>query len=390
MKQNIRLPYITRINPLWIVFGSLFLLIIPFLIWASFAKLDRISRAPGNVIATAKTQEIQASSDGVIEQIFVKEGQKVTKGERIVLLERAKAQAAFDDSKSKVVALQASLARLRAEVYQTDLVFPEAVLEYPEFVSNQTELFKRRQQALNDEISALQEALKLSQQELNLSLPLLNSGDIGATEIIRLKKQVADLKGQISNKRNKYFQDSQAEMTKAEEELAAREQELADRKINLEWTEIYAPMDGIVKDILITTRGARVRAGDVILQLVPFGDKLIVEAKLPPSDISFITKGQRAAVKLDAYDYSIYGIFDGTVIYISPDALTEKTSEGEKYYFRVRIALDQTELISKMGKKIEVTPGMTTNVDIITGRRTVLQYLAKPLIKTFSEAFHER
>lgn len=390
MNQNKRLPYITRMNPLWIVFGSLFLLIIPFFIWASFAELDRISRAPGNVIATAKTQQIQASNDGVVEQIFVKEGQKVTQGEKLVLLERAKAKAAFDDSKSKVVALQAALARLKAEVYQTDLVFPPSVEEYPEFVANQTELFKRRQQALNDEISALQEGLRLAEQELNLNLPLLDSGDIGATEIIRLKRQVADLKGQISNKRNKYFQDSQAEMTKAEEELSVREQELADRQINLEWTEIYAPMDALVKNILITTKGARVRAGDVILELVPFGDKLIVEAKLPPSDISFITKGQRAAVKLDAYDYSIYGIFDGTVTYISPDALVEKTSEGEKYYFRVRIDLDQTELISKMGKRIEVTPGMTTNVDIITGRRTVLQYLAKPLIKTFSEAFHER
>jgi multidrug efflux pump subunit AcrA (membrane-fusion protein) len=388
MSNNV--PLISRISPLWIIFGSLFLLIVPFFIWASWAELDQISHAQGQVIATAKTQEIQSSSDGVIEKLFVKEGQKVKKGERLILLEKDKAQAGFDDSKSKVAALKAALARLNSEVYGKPLVFPAEVKEYPEYISNQTELFKRRQQALNDEISALNESLQLANQELNLNKPLLASGDIGATEVIRLKRQVADLKGQISNKRNKYFQDSQAEMTKAEEELSSKSQELEDRKITLEWTDILSPMDAIVKDILITTRGARVRPGDIIMALVPSGDKLLIEAKLPPSDISFVRVGQKVAVKLDAYDYAIYGIFDGKVVYISPDALMEKTQQGEKQYFRVRIALDNTELKAKNGKTIEATPGMTTQVDIVTGSRTVLQYLSKPITKTLSESFHER
>lgn len=388
MSNNI--PLVSRISPLWIIFGSLFLLIVPFFIWASWAELDQISHAQGQVIATAKTQEIQSAGDGTIQNIFVREGQKVKKGERLIVLEKDKAQAGFDDSKSKVAALKAALVRLSAEVYGKPLLFPAEVKEYPEYVSNQTELFKRRQQALNDEVSALNESLKLAKQELNLNEPLLASGDIGATEVIRLKRQVADLKGQISNKRNKYFQDSQTEMTKAEEELSSKSQELEDRKVTLEWTDILSPMDAIVKDILITTRGARVRAGDIIMALVPSGDKLLIEAKLPPSDISFVRVGQKVAVKLDAYDYAIYGIFDGKVVYISPDALMEKTQQGEKQYFRVRIALDNTELIAKNGKKIEATPGMTTQVDIVTGSRTVLQYLTKPITKTLSESFHER
>jgi multidrug efflux pump subunit AcrA (membrane-fusion protein) len=388
MKEH--LPYVSKLNPLWIIFGSLFALIIPFLIWSSWATLDQISHAPGQVIATAKTQEIQTAVDGVIEKMFVKEGQHVKTGERLVLLEQDKAKAAYDDSKAKVAALKATLARLQAEVFDKPLVFPDEVKDYPEFISNQTELFKRRQQALNDETSALKESLGLAQEELNNDLPLLESGDIGSAEIIRLKRQVSDLKGQISNKRNKYFQDSQAEMTKAEEDLSTKEQELADRKVSLEWTDIRSPMDAIVKNILITTKGARVRPGDIIMELVPFGDKLIIEAKLPTSDVSFIKKGQKAAVKLDAYDYSIYGIFDGTVIYISPDTLIEKTPQGEKYYFRVKIALDQTKLIAKNGREIEITPGMTTQVNIITGERTVWQYITKPITKTLSEAFHER
>ncbi len=379
-----------RMNPTWIVYGSLFLLIIPFLIWSNIASINRTSKAPGQIVATAKTQEIQAYDDGVIEKIDVKEGQFVHSGELLVSLQKERAEATYEDGKAKVAALQATLARLKAEVFGGKPEFPKSVYDYPEFISNQTQLFQRRQQALNDEISALNESLDLANQELTLNMPLLETGDIGATEIIRLKAKVSELKGKISNVRNKYFQDSQTDMTKAEEELSTKLQEFADKKITLERTDIYAPIDSIVKNILITTKGARVRPGDVIMELVPFGDQLIVEAKLEPADISFIKKGQKAAVKLDAYDYTIYGIFDGEVIYISPDALKEKTSEGEKSYFTVRIKLDNTELVSKTGKKIEVTPGMTTNVDIITGNRTVFEYIAKPIIKTVSEAFHER
>jgi multidrug efflux pump subunit AcrA (membrane-fusion protein) len=384
------LPYVTRLNPLWIVFGSLFVVIVPFLIWASYAHIDQISHAQGQVITSAKTQSIQSANDGVVNMIYVSEGQSVKKGDKLIVLEKSQAQASYDDSSAKVAALQAALVRLRAEVYGKMLVFPSEVKHYPDFIENQTALFHRRQQALNDDISALNESLTLAQDELNLNLPLLKSGDIGATEIIRLKRQIADLKGQISNKRNKYFQDSQAEMTKAEEELSTKEQELTDRSITLERTTIVSQMDAIVKNIIVTTQGARVRSGDVILELVPSGDQLIIEAKLSPSDISFIKKGQKAAVKLDAYDYSIYGIFHGTVKYISPDTLVEKTERGDKNYFRVLIALNQTQLTSKSGTKIEIAPGMSAQVDVITGSRSVLAYLTKPVTKTFSESFHER
>ncbi len=389
-KKGIEKPFIYKIDSRRIVLASLFLLIIPFIIWSQFASLDRISHAQGQVIAAAKTQEIQAATDGVIEKIYVKEGQKVYKGEKLAELEKNKAKAAYDDSKSKVAALKAALVRLEAEVYGKPLVFPALVKEYPEFVSNQTELYKRRQQALKDEISALKESLSLAQQELDNNLPLLKTGDIGSAEVIRLKRQVADLKGQISNKRNKYFQDSQAELTKAEEDLSTKEQELADRKINLERTEIFSPMNAFVKNILITTQGANVRTGDIIMELVPSGDQLVVEAKLPPTDISFVRVGQKAAVKLDAYDYSIYGIFDGKVSYISPDALIEKTSQGDKIYYRVRITLGSTKLIAKNRQEIEVTPGMTAQVDITTGTRTVWEYITKPVTKTMNEAFGEK
>ena len=378
------------LNPLVIIFGTLFILIIPFFIWSKDAYLEQISHATGSVIASAKTQSIQTAIDGVITEVLVHEGEQVRKDQELVLLNKQQNQAAFEAINGKVAALKAALTRLKSEVYGVALKFPDELKDYSEFVSTQTELYHRRKKAINDDIFALNESLSLTQSELNLNLPLLKTGDIGATEIIKLKKQIADMKGQITNKQNRYFQEAQVELTKIEEDLSIKLQELEDKKVNLEHSVIYAPMDAIVKNIIITTKGAKVRPGDVILELVPSSDKLIVEAKFHPRDLSFIQIGQKAAVKLDAYDYSIYGIFHGIVKYISPDALIEKTQKGEEFYFRVQIELDTKELITKNGRKIEISPGMTANIDIVTGERTVFDYLAKPIVKTMSESFQER
>ena len=378
------------LNPLTIVFGTLILLIIPFFIWAKDAYLEQISHATGNVIASAKTQSIQTAIDGVITEVLVQEGENVKVGQELVLLNKQQNLAAYEASNGKVAALKAALSRLKSEVYGIPLSFPEELKDYPEFTTTQTELYHRRKKALNDDILTLTEALNLTQSELNLNLPLLKLGDIGATEIIKLKRQITDIKGQISNKNNKYFQDAQTELTKTEEDLSLRLQELEDKKVTLEHSVIYAPMNAIVKNILITTKGAKVKPGDVILELVPSSDKLIIEGKFQPKDLSFIKIGQKAAIKLDAYDYSIYGIFHGVVRYISPDALTEKTQKGEEFYFKVQIELNSNELITKNNMKIEIVPGMTAQIDIVTGEKTVLEYIAKPITKTLSESFHER
>ncbi|MDD4330593.1 MAG: HlyD family efflux transporter periplasmic adaptor subunit [Aliarcobacter sp.] len=387
--MKVDLPYIIKINPLIVILGSLFVILIPFLTWASIAKLEQISRAKGIVIATAKKQEIQSANDGVIEEIFVVEGQSVKKDEVIAKLDQSQFQASYESIKSKVAALESTISRLKAEVFKKEMRFTPLSIEYPDFMSSQQELFKRRQEALNDEIGVLQNSLDLARDELNLNIPLVKTGDIGTIELIRLKRQVADLEGQIVNRKNKYFQESQAELTKYEEELSSQKQELADKTVTLGRAEIVSPMDAIVNNILITTKGAKVRAGDVIMQLVPV-DELVIEAKLSPSEISFVKVGQKASVKLDAYDFSIFGGFEGKVKHISSDTLVEKTNKGDEFFFRVLISIDGREMISKVGKKVIVTPGMTGQIDIITGERTVLTYLAKPVIKTLNEAFTER
>ena len=178
-------------------------------------------------------------------------------------------------------------------------------------------------------------------------------------------------------------------MTKAEEDLATQEQLLNDRTAVYDRTEILAPADGIVRNILMTTPGAKVRPGDVILELVPSSSTLVFEAKLRPADIAFVAAGMPAAVKLDAYDYAIYGVLHERVSYVSPDALFEKTLNGEQSYFRVHVSVSSNGLRHN-DQRIGIGPGMTGSVDIRTGKQTVLRYLTKPLTRTFAESLHER
>ena len=360
------------------------------LAWSTVAKIDQVTRAPGQVIAAARTQVIQAPDGGVIKTIEVSEGDAVKKNQRLASFDRSRAQAAVDDSAAKVAALRITVARLQAEVYGTDLVFDPALLSYEDYVRNQTALFNKRRKAIDEDIASLKKMLALAQQELGLNTKLEASGDVSQADILRLKRTVADLQAQIANKRNKYFQDSQAELTKAQEELNTQEEQLRDRAQMLEHTELVAPADGIVKNIFFTTVGGVLRAGETMMELVPTSSDLVVEAKVSPADIANVQVGQSAKVKLDAYDYSIFGAMNGEVSYISPDTLEEDTAQGKKPYYRTLILIREAEFKDRSEEDIEIRPGMTANIDIKARERTVFSYLTKPVTKTLSQAFGER
>jgi len=390
--SDTRLPYILRINPLFIIFGALFIVIIPLLIWANFAEIQQRSTTRGVVIAADKTQKIQAPIDGVVDVIMVREGHKVKKGDILVVLEKEQNQAALDAAASKVASLKAKIKRLKTEVSGGELHYPPSFLqdEYQGFITTQKKLFLLRKKALEDEVSSLINALALKEEELISNQSLVESGDIGRNRILKINREIVDLKGKISNTKNKFLQVTQEEITKTEEELSIRKEMLTEKKVTLNRSEIISHMNAVVKEIIITTKGAKVRPGDVILELVPLGQELIIEVKLKPTDISFVKIGQKASVKLDTYDFSIYGSFDGKVEYISPDTIIEKTSRGDGYFFKVLISLDQSDLFTKKGTAVNVTTGMGAQVDIITGTRTVLHYLIKPIIKVLDESFTER
>jgi adhesin transport system membrane fusion protein len=226
--------------------------------------------------------------------------------------------------------------------------------------------------------------------------PLLRTGDVSLTEVLKLQRQVIELQGQITNRRNKYFQEAQADLSKAEEELAGINQQLAQRKDFLEHTELSALVHGVVKNVKITTLGGVVRAGDEVMQIVPIEDDLIVEAKVRPADIAFVKPGLTASVKIDAWDYTIYGTLQGTVSYLSADTLSEDLKPGEQPYYRVQVKTSGRLLPgagsadTRRDHNIEILPGMTATVEIKTGRKTVLSYLLKPIFKTVGESLGER
>ena len=224
-----------------------------------------------------------------------------------------------------------------------------------------------------------------------MNRPLVKSGDVSLTEVLRLERQVADFQSQMTNKRNKYFQDAQAELNKAEEDLAAATQLMVQRKDQLDVTEMRSPMRGIVKNVRITTQGGVIRAGEEVMQIVPLEDDLVIEAKVSPADIGFLRLGMEANIKIDAYDYTIYGSLPGKLTFIGADTISENLRQNEQPYYRVHIrtTLKQFSNLSA-DAKLEIQPGMTSTIEVKTGRKSVLQYMTKPLIKTLSESMGER
>jgi adhesin transport system membrane fusion protein len=362
-----------------------------FVYWADHGELDQITRAAGTVVASSRTQVIQSQDGGVIEEMAVKEGMAVQANQLLLRFSAQRARSAYDEARAKAAALQSAVDRLQAEILDRPLKFNKLVQAFPDFVSAQSDLYRKRRHSLDDEIKAYDRALVLARQELGSTEPLLEKGDVGLAEVLRLRRQVADLEGQIVNRRNKYFQDAQAEFAKAQEDLASVEQLMAQRKLQLDNCEVRSPRAAIVKNIRFTTVGAVIRPSDDILELVPSDNDLLVEVKVRPADIGFIRPGLRAMVKLDAYDYAIYGGLDGEVVYISADTLKEESrAPQDSTYYLVRVRADKTQLVSKAGQRMDIIPGMTANAELLTGKRTVLSYLTKPISKTLGDAMKER
>lgn len=370
----------------WLTLGGL----IVFLVWASFASLDEITRAPGSVIASSRTQVIQSQDGGVIEAILVKEGDIVEAEQVLAQIERTRAETSFLEARARAAGLAATAARLRAEIFGGEPKWPAAIKNYPDFKLNQQALFNKRRSAIQEEVESIEAVLKLVRDELNMLKPLLTTGDVSRTEVLRLQRQEADLMAQITNKKNKYFQDAQAELNRVEEELAGVEQTLTQRESALEHTTLRAPLRGIVKNVRITTRGGVLRPGEEVMQIVPLEDDLVIEAKVLPVDIAFIKPGLEASVKIDAYDSTIYGTLPGKLTYISADTINEDLRQGDQPYYRVQVRTTGRQFSGRPEANLEIQPGMTATVEIKTGSKTVLQYITKPVTKTLSEALGER
>jgi adhesin transport system membrane fusion protein len=374
-----------------IFFRVLIAFLLVFVVWANIFKIDQVVHSQGQIIANARSQIVQAADGGVLVDLKVQEGDFVKEGEIIAVLEKDRALASFTESQGKVMALRLTISRLEAEIHEKPLVLDKKIQKkYPSLYNDQANLYKQKIKALNDQLVVLQDNIKLANQDLEMSLPLEEKGDISKSDILRLRRAVNEAKVQYTSTKNKFIQDASAELNKAQEDLNSQEQSMADREQLLDHTDIVAPATGIVKSIRITTMGGVVRQGDEILQILPTESELILEAKVKPADMANVKNGLPVKVKLDSYDYAIFGTMSGVVTYVSADTLQEESKAGQISYYRVKVAIAEKDFKNDRSKDIEIRPGMTASIDIQTGKRSVMSYLTKPLTKTFNEAFGER
>jgi len=374
-----------------IVLLILFLGLVAFVYWALRFNIDEVARAHGEVIASSRVQIIQAVDGGVLMELGVKEGDRVEAGQVLARLDQTKVGAAVLEIEARLSALKAKTNRLQAEVTESqDLTFPQDVLDFPEIAQVEKALFRQRREGLAEELRTLLVAADLAGEEAKLVQELSRSGDVNRSEVIRVERALNDAEAKLVNRKNKFLEDAQNELTSVEDKIAQNEQILAQRKQQLADSVFTASVPGIVKNIRVTTVGGVLRAGEELMQIIPINDQLIVESKVRPSDIAQVRSGLEATIRFDPFDYTIFGGVKGEVVYVSADTLKEKTARGEEIYYRVRVATKTNPVVTTTGKQIDILPGMTAQLDIKTGERSLMKFLLKPVNKTLSEAFGER
>jgi adhesin transport system membrane fusion protein len=379
-----------RISMTLLLFAGL----IAFLLWAALFEIDQTVRAQGQIIQSARTQIIQAVDGGVLSRILVHEGESVVAGQLLADLEKERPNAAFEENRAKVAALKAALIRAKAEANDQNLEFGQEFKEFPEFVSAQRALYEQRKRSLQEELAAQQDSLDIAQEELRMHESLFATGDTSHLEVMRAKRQVGELQGKLNATRNKYRQEARQEASKLVEDLSSSRYKLDERQSVLGHTKLTAPVAGVIKYLKVTTIGGVLRAGDELMQISPTEGEQLIEIKVNPADIGQLSTGLPVTIKFDAFDYTVYGTQQGTLRYISSDTLTEQGSNGQTTtYYRAHVSLDAGKPNPDVNPKlanVSLKPGMTATVDIRTASRTILQYLAKPVFKTFGGAMNER
>lgn len=404
-----------------------------FTLWSSLTELEEVSRGDGRVIPAQKTQIIQSAEPGVIAEIFVRQGQRIAKGDMLVRLDKTPTSANLGEVEAKVRSLNAQLTRLQLENEgRIDEEFPcpaDIEKKAPAVCRAEADLFnarvnglkskrrvfeekaeqKRRELSENESnVTRFTEALKLAKRELAMVRPLAEKKIISDLDLIKAQRAVSEAEGQLRGateakaraeagvreaelqieEQNLIFrQTAMAEMTEKRAELSVAEETTKGAAERVKRTDIRSPVDGIVNEIYFNTQGAFLSPGDKVLSIVPVEDALLVEARVKPSDIAFIRAGQPSLVKITAFDYSIYGGLDGEVKNVSADTMVDPVTKEP--YYTVIVRTKDTTLKSSRGEN-QIMPGMICNVDIMTGRKSIMRYLLKPINKAREHAMRER
>lgn len=418
-------PRVVRVT-LWAIFAFF----IAMILWASLASIDEVTRGEGRAIPSSRLQKVQNLEGGIVAEVFVHEGEVVKAGAPLLRLDDTQFRSNAGETQADRLALQARIQRLTAQLNDasTLTLAPEIVQQAPDIANGEMELFASVNKRIQSELAGLNEqlvqkkqelldfqgkasqyrrSLGLQQQEVSMSEPLVAKGAISKVEVLRLRRGVVETQGQldsvtlaipraeaaikeieskVSETRGRYRSEALGQLNEARTDLSKIEasgKAITDR---VNRTLVTSPVRGVVQQLLVNTIGGVIQPGNDLVEIVPLDDKLLVEAKIRPQDIAFLRPGQEATVKFTAYDYTIYGGLKGTLEQISPDTVTDK--DGKSFYI-IRLRTDKNHLGTDE-KPLLIIPGMVASVDIITGKKTVMTYLLKPILRAKAEAFRER
>lgn len=399
-------------------------------LWAHVAEIDQVSVGDGRVMPSRHVQIVQNLEGGIVADVSVREGDIVKKDQILMQLDDTQFSSELLENRMKFFGLQAAIARLQGEIAGTELRFPEKVAkQFPAFVQGERELHASRANELESAVARLEsqllqhrheiaetrarirqlkESTALAREEMAILKPLVDRGINASIELIRLRREASGYEGdlrvaiesvarqqaaveettqEIREVRAQFKSRALKELNEARVNMEALRQNLASRQDRLTRTVIRTPVNGVIKQLFVNTIGGVVRPGMNLAEIVPEEEALVIEARIRPADIAFIHPGLKALVKFSAYDYTIYGALPAMLEHISADTISDEKT-GESYYL-VRVTAKAEDLIDRSGKPLPIIPGMTASVDVITGKRTVLQYLLKPFNKTVQGALRE-
>lgn len=418
-------PRVVRLT-IWAIIGFFVFL----LLWANFAVIDEVTRGDGKAIPSSKLQKIQNLEGGIVAELFVREGQIVEAGAPLIRLDDTRFASNVGETEADRLSMLLRVERLSAEVDDRPLNVPADVLKaVPRQAASEQSLYDSRRQQLLDEVGGLQEqliqrqqelrefsskqaqyrsSLQLLRQEIGMSEPLVAQGAISPVEVLRLKRAEVETRGQvdgttlaipraesaikevarkIDETRGRFRSEALTQLNEARTDLnkaSATGKALEDR---VSRTLVTSPVRGIVKQLLVNTIGGVIQPGSDLVEIVPLDDTLLVEARIRPQDIAFLHPGQEAIVKFTAYDYTIYGGLKAKLEQIGADTITDEDKKNT--YYVITLRTDRSHLGTDE-KPLLIIPGMVASVDIITGKKSILSYLLKPIIRARAEALHER
>lgn len=411
-----------------LLFAIVGFLLIAFL-WASLTELDEVTRGQGKVVPSRNLQVVQSMEGGVLAELRVREGQRVEEDEILMVLAGGMLEGGYKENLQRYYALQARIQRLLAEVNQTELVFaPDVTMNSPGVARAETRLYEGRKAELESEMRVLdrqlrqrqqeleelratremaQEGIALAQSELELVAPLVDRGLEPELSLLQVRRQLSDLRGEIARSssgmerakaaieevierrtsiRDGFVARALEDLSQATAQAAELEAVLPAQAEQVARTNIRSPVSGVVNRLHLTTIGGVARSGEPLVEVVPLDDSLLIEAHIRPSDIAFLHPGQRVKVKLTAYDFARYGGLDGELVVIGADAVEMPESEELMYPVQVRT---EGHLYDADGQPLDIIPGMVAEVDILSGKRTVLDYLVEPVVKVRDRALRD-